>query len=374
MMARRIVAIAGRGGLLLALAAFPAPVTAQDLPRWLGLSSEAADLPAPRPVVTEILEDRGQAARWVPGVVASKTQVSMAFQTLGRMVTRQVELGDRVRKGDVLAELATEDLVANTRAARAALDAAEVQLSTAHGTLERTRALVGRSVASDAQMEQAQRAATAAEAAVAQARSQLARAEDAEGFARMTAPFDGVISAIYEAPGAVVGAGAPILQLSAEDWREAVIDVPETTLAGLPPDAAFTVWQRNAPDEEVPAVLNRIDPLADVATRTRRLYLTLPPEAQFRLGALVRARLGTVGAPALSVAAEACFTRDGGVWVWRVRRQGEAAHVEAVAVKTGPDFLGRVLVLEGLEAGDEIVIRGVNSLQDGQAVGRRVDP
>ncbi len=85
--------------------------------------------------------------------------------------------------------------------------------------------------------------------------------------------------------------------------------------------------------------------------------------------------------------------------VWRVRRQAgspqragapdapdadapiipdtpadAAATVEAVPITIGPEVEGRVLVLEGLEAGDEIVIRGVNSLTDGQAVGRRVDP
>lgn len=360
------------------------PAAALSLPGWLGFAGTAQESGPPRPVVTEILKDRGEALRWVPGVIASRTQVDMAFQTLGRMVMRHVDLGERVAVGDLLAELATEDLAANTRAAQAALDAAEVELSTATSTLDRVQTLSARNVASEAQLEQAQRAAAAAHAAAAQARSELVQARNSEGFATMNAPFAGVVSAVYEAPGAVVGAGAPVLQLSAEDEREAVIDLPETALAGLPRDASFSVWQRTQPEVEIPARLDRIEPLADTATRTRRLHLRLPPDAPFRLGALVRARLGTAGDPVLTVASEAVFERDGRSWVWCVVRDktgagegseaGGDAHVMAVPVKTGAELQGRIIIRAGLRAGDEIVIRGVRSLEDRQAVGRRVAP
>lgn len=356
--------------------ALPAPgAQAWHLPDWLDFSTSAQVAAPIRPIVSEIVEDRGAALRWVPGAVASRTQVNMAFQSLGRIVRRPADLGDRVRAGDALAELATEDLAAQTRAARAAVDAAEVQARTARTTLERTRALAARNVVSAAQLEQAERAAAAAAAAVQQVRSELVQAEDAEGYAIMAAPFDGVISAVFEAQGAVVSAGQPVLQLSAEDQREAVIDLPESALAGLARDAVFTVWQRSDPGHEIPATLDRIDPLADAATRTRRLYLTLPPDAPFRLGALIRARLGHEGDPALSVPEAALFSRDGRPHLWRVvRSDAGAAHVEAVAVETGITLQGRVLVTGGIAAGDEVVIRGVNSLGEGQAVGRRVDP
>ncbi|MGP4763359.1 hypothetical protein ACTXP8_26645, partial [Klebsiella pneumoniae] len=89
--------------------------------------------------------------------------------------------------------------------------------------LERTEALAARNVASAAQLEQAQRAAAAADAGAEQARSALVQARDTQGYARMTAPFSGVVSAVYEEPGSVLGVGTPFLQLSAEDAREAVI-------------------------------------------------------------------------------------------------------------------------------------------------------
>ena len=351
------------------------PASALSLPSWLGGGAHAEAEPEgpPRPVVSVIVQDQGAEARWIPGLVASRDQVALGFQTLGRMIERPVELGTIVTRDQVLAELDTDDLAANTRAASAALDAAEVQQRTAEATLARTTALAERNVASDAQLEQAQQAATAA-AAAEQARSELVQAQDSEGFARMTAPFDGVISAVYEEPGAVVSAGQQVLQLSAEDEKEVVIDLPESALLGLEEDAVFTVWHRNEPQTQVPALLDRIDPVADSATRTRRLHLRLPPEAGFRLGSLVRARFGSVDDPSLSLPSEALVTVDDESFVWRVRRDGDTAHVEQVAVQAATPFQGRVSITSGLTAGDEIVIRGVKSLTQDQAVGRRLTP
>ncbi|MFN4060065.1 MAG: efflux RND transporter periplasmic adaptor subunit [Paracoccus hibiscisoli] len=364
-----------RAVLALALLLACGPAAALSLPDWLSFGGQAQE-PAgpPRPVVTDIVADRGPDARWIPGLVVARTQVQLGFQTLGRMVERPVDLGDRVAAGDLLARLSTDDLAATTRAARAALDAAEVQDRTAQATLERTQALAARNVAPGAQLEQARQAASAARAAVEQARSELLRAEDAEGFARMTAPFAGVISAVFEAPGAVVGAGAPVIQLSAQDSPEVVIDLPEQALIGLEPGAGFTVWHRSDPQAGVTARLDRIDPVADSATRTRRLYLTLPPEAPFRLGALVRARFGTADAPSLSLPAEAVVAGADGPFVWRVTREGATARVDPAPVEAAAPFRGRVSITRGLNAGDEVVIRGVKSLAPGQPVGRRLQP
>ncbi|CAM3353678.1 efflux RND transporter periplasmic adaptor subunit [Paracoccus nototheniae] len=360
--------------LVLALSAGPG--LALGLPEWLRFGVEAQQTAGPpRPVVSVIVADGRADARWIPGMVEARTQVQLGFQTLGRMIARPVDLGDQVTRGQLLAQLSTDDLAATTRAARAALDSALVQDRTARATLDRTQALSARNVASDAQLEQAQQVASAASAAVEQARSELAQAEDAEGFARMTAPFDGVISAVYETQGAVVGAGAPVVQLSARDTPEVVIALPEQALIGVSPGAAFTVWHRNDPDTRIAATLDRIDPIADSATRTRRLYLTLPADAPFRLGALVRASFGTDDAPVLSLPAEALMPGDQGSTVWRVTRGPDgSAQVDRVAVQAAAPFRGRVSITAGLTAGDEIVIRGVLSLEPGQPVGRRLEP
>lgn len=328
----------------------------------------------PRPVVSEIIADQGGNARSVPGIIKAQTDVTMSFQTLGRMTTRNVNIGDRVEEGQLLAELAVEDLAAATRAAQANADAAKIQLGTAQATLKRTRELAERNVASTAQLEQALQVMATAEAAMEQARSELIRAQDAQSFTKMKAPFAGVISAVYESRGAVVGTGTPILQLSADDQLEATIDLPEVVMRSLSDNPVFTIWQRMAPKRTVTATLSRIEPLADTATRTRRLYLTLPPGTHFRLGALVRARLGAADDPSLTLPEDAIFEVDGRPHVWRVRRDAGAGQVEPVAVHIAPCFDGRCIIFGGILAGDEIVTRGIHSLQAGQKVGRRIAP
>ncbi|AUH33786.1 efflux RND transporter periplasmic adaptor subunit [Paracoccus tegillarcae] len=359
-------------GALCLAAAMALPAAAFQLP-W---QKDEAPAPAgpPRPVVTEVVSDSDIKARSVPGLVVARQQVTLGFQTLGRLVARHVELGDDVVTGDVLAELDPDDLADNVRAASASLDAAEVQLSTSQATAERTRALARRNVASTAQLEQAEQALATAEASVGQARSELIRAEDAEGFARMAAPFDGVVSAVYANPGAVLTAGEQVLQLSAREAREAVIDLPDAALSELGDGAVFTVWQDDDPATETRATVDRIDPLADSATRTRRVHLSLDDGAHLRLGSLIRARVAGETEIAMTLPLQAVFDRDGLDHVWRVQRQGDQAVVELVHVVLGASLLGRAFVNSGLQQGDEVVIRGVNSLSEGQAVGERVAP
>ena len=359
-------------GLLAALLVAPG-VQAFELP-WAAKTEDEAPAGPPRPVVTEFVSDSDFKGRSVPGVIMARNQVTLAFQTLGRLVDRPVNLGDDVAVGEVLAELDPDDLEDNVRAAAAAADTAEVQLSTARSTAERTRALAARNVASTAQLEQAEQALAAAQAAAEQARSELIRARDAEGFAQMTAPFAGVISAVHANPGVVLNAGDPVLQLSAQDTREAVIDLPEAALSQMGDDAVFTVWQDDGIDKEIRATVERIEPLADSATRTRRVHLALQPGHELRLGALIRARLAGETQIAMTLPKAAVIRHGGKTYVWRVTRDGDNATVARVPVTLGEGLLGQVFVEAGLSQGDEVVTRGVHSLSEGQQVGRRVEP
>lgn len=355
------------------VALFPAVSGAISLP-WGGGDKPAAPLPPP-PVVSEIVALTDPAARSVPGVIAARVEVALGFQTLGRLISRPVDLGDRVATGDLLAELNPDDLDSDVRAAEAAVESARTQLATAEATASRTRALAARSVASQAQLEQAERGLASARAAADQAQSQLIRARDAASFAVMRAPFDGVISATFQNPGAVVSAGEPVLQLSDENEREAVIDLPEAALAGLDDGSRFVVYSsgEQAP-YEVGAVLRQIDPMADAATRTRRLHLRLDDPQAFRLGALIRARLASEGAEVLTVPQQAIAGNPEEPYLWIVTRNGDSATVLARPVTLGASIEGRVTVASGLSAGEEIVTRGVNSLTEGQPVGRSVKP
>lgn len=342
---------------------------------WPWAQEKSAPPPGPpHPIVSEVVADTDAYARSVPGVIAARTEVALGFQTLGRMVLRPVDIGDVVAAGDVLAELNPDDLQADVRAAEAAAQATRVQLETARSTADRTRRLSIRNVASTAQLEAAEQGLASAQAAADQAASQLVRAQDAAGFARMTAPFDGIVSQVFKNPGAVVSAGEPVLRLSGNDEREAVIDLPEAALASVPAGAGFIVFSDAGATDGVPATVRQIDPLADAATRTRRVHLKLSRPDAFRLGALIRARPAQGEKPALTLPVEALRHDPDGTQVWVVTRQGDAATVNLRRVETGVQIGARIAIMSGLVPGDEVVIRGIHSLEPGQPVGRKVAP
>lgn len=355
-----------------ALTLLTQPAQALTLP-W---QKEAAPAPMPpRPVVTEFVSELPELARTVPGVIAASNTADLAFQTLGTITHRPVDVGDEVKAGQILARLNPDDLESDVRAAIAGRDAARVQLQTAMSTAERTRALAERNVASTAQLEEAERALSAAQAQVRQTESQLTQAEAAQGFADISAPFDGVITAVQKDVGTLVAAGDTIMTLASVNDLEADIDLPEPMLANIEPGTGFIIRPERDDARRTPAVVQRIDPLADMATRTRRVHLRMEDATGYRIGALIRANIASDGGAILTLPRTAIVSgTDGKQAIWLVSRQGDKATVSSHPITTGQEYLGRVQVTSGLEKGQEVVVRGANSLTEGQAVGRAVQP
>ena len=119
----------------------------------------------------------------------------------------------------------------------------------------------------------------------------------------------------------------------------------------------------------VAARLRLIDPVADSATRTRRLHLTLSPTATdaFRLGALVRVEPDAETKARLTLPVSAILADGPAVWVV----SGDERRVDRVPVTLGREVGDRVVVASGLGDGQEVIVKGVNSIEDGQQVGPR---
>ncbi len=339
------------------------------LPLW---AETSAPPPAPRPVVTEIVIADPTRQRSFPGVIAAETQTVLAFQTLGRLATLPVSPGDMVRKGDVVATLDQVTLQEDVEAAQAAAHAARAQADFALQSLARVRELVRRNVASAAQLEQAQAAADTAGAQATAAEADLARARDAARFGTLTAPDDGIVLSTAAEVGSVLSAGSPVLTLAGKGGREAVIDVPAEFVVLLPADARFEVRASQGVRQSFPATLRLIEPEAGASLRTRRLRLTMgatPPE--YRLGSLITATIVAGSTPVVTLPLAALSGPPDKRVVWRVDPADRAVH--AVPVTPGKVLRDRVVVSQGIAAGDEIVVRGADSLTEGQIVGARVE-
>jgi len=327
----------------------------------------------PRPVVSEVINPQFSDPTVYVGIVAARAETDLGFPLNGTIAVRLVDKGHLVSKGDVLARLNPEDLDSDVRAAEAGVDVATAQLRTARDAEQRARELSARGVDSATKVEDTQRALTAAEAKLEQAQASLARAQDMRSFATLLAPQDGAIIEVFAEPGATITAGEPVVRLAETGAREIVIDLTEQDVANLEIGTAFTAGLVSSTDVTAQATLTRVDPVAERTTRTRRLHLTLSdPPLSFRLGALVRVSVADSSEAIVSVESTAILDREGTPAVWIVDRNTNT--VSRTLITLGARFGQRERVTSGLTAGDEVIVKGINSLQDGQIVGRRVTP
>ncbi|MEQ8482686.1 MAG: efflux RND transporter periplasmic adaptor subunit [Hoeflea sp.] len=323
---------------------------------------------AARPVVSMIVDTADGIPLSYTGIVVAKTEVNLGFPMIGTVAARSVDVGEVVARGDELAQLNNEDLSSDLRSAEAGIIVAKAQLRSASSARDRIKQLAERGVASPSQLEDAERALVSAQARLEQAEASRASAKDMLDLATLTAPFDGVVTDTLAEAGTTLSAGQTVLRLADVGEREVVIDVSDEDAGLLAKGDRFSVRLLANESVAADAVLTRIDPVAERSTRTQRLHLALEdPSAAFRLGALARVEpaRGTDGR--IAVPASALLDPPA---VWVVDRTGNTVDRRSVIVGESNDALA--IIASGLKAGDEVIIKGVNSLEQGQVVGPRV--
>lgn len=335
-------------------------------------AEEAAQASAPRPVISEILHNDVARLLSFPGIVGTEVESPLAFQVAGRLAVRNVSLGDRVKAGELLASLDQISLKDDVTNASAALDAARSQAELARQNLLRTEELTRRGVATVVQQEEAVARHDSSVAAVTVAQANLARARDAETFGVLIAPSDGVVIETSVEPGSIVAPGQSVLTLARDDKLEVVISVPQDVLSLLKPDAKFLILPRQDGAEPISGHIRLIEPVADATTRRRNVHVSLEGISRLvRIGSLVNVVLALPDEPILSLPVVALRQVQGKPMVWRIAPDTRKA--EAVPVVLGVQIGNRVVIAGGLAAGDEVLVRGVNSVTEGETLGNRVE-
>lgn len=334
-----------------------------------GCTQEAPPPPPPvRPVLSVVAAPQTIADRGFSGTVQPRYSTDRAFRVLGRITTREVDVGDTVKPGQLLAALdpTVQDLA--VRSFEAELSKSEAQLNNARSTEDRQKQLVARTASTQADLDAAVQSRESAAAAVATARSSLAKAREQFGYTRLIADTGGIVTATSAEVGQVVAPGQTVITIAQAEVREAVVDVPDDIAKGMRPGDAFEVTLQI--DESVKAAgkVREVAPQADASTRSRRIRITLdaPPPA-FRLGSTVTALPRATGAGHIALPATAVLAKDGGTRVWVVDETALTVATRPV-VLAGPGSQGIVLVASGIEAGARVVTAGVNSLVEGQKV------
>ncbi|TPN36652.1 efflux RND transporter periplasmic adaptor subunit [Mesorhizobium sp. B2-3-3] len=320
-----------------------------------------------RPVLSLVVEPRTTQTFGFAGSVEPQVSADLAFRLLGRVVSRDVKVGDIVSKGTTIAALDPTALELAVQAAKAELSNAEAQFANAAASEERQRQLLASANTSQSVFDAAQQARKAAEAGVQRTKASLAKSQEQLGYARLFSDFDGVVTAVGAEVGQTVSPGQTVVTVARSDLREAVVDIPDQLTGDLSAGTPFQVILQSLPTIQTEAKLREIAPQAEGATRTRRVRLTLtnPPQA-FRLGSTVTATRVTKVAPTIELPMSALLEKDGADKVWIVDPQ--TSSVSARDIKLASKNGGTFTVAEGLEAGMRVVTAGVHSLSEGQKV------
>lgn len=320
-----------------------------------------------RPVLSVVIEPKTVETFGFAGSVEPQYSADLAFRLLGRVVSRDVKVGDLVTKGTTIAALDPTALELAVQASKADLSNAQAQFANAAASEERQRALLASANTSQSVFDAAQQARQAAAAGVERANAALAKSQEQLGYARLFSDFDGVVTAVGAEVGQTVSPGQTIVTVARTDPREAVVDIPDQLTGDLTVGTPFEIILQSLPTIKTDAKLREVAPQSEGATRTRRVRLTLinPPSA-FRLGSTITATRMTKVAPTIELPMSALLEKDGSQKVWIVDPQSSSVSTREIKVasKNGGSFT----VAGGLEAGMRVVTAGVHSLTEGQKV------
>lgn len=327
---------------------------------------EAAE-PPPRPALVVEVGTGGQQASAFAGEIRARHEPALAFQVGGKIARRQADVGDRVRTGQVLAELDPADLALQLEAGRAQQAAAEADLALATAELERHRGLFERQLISRSLFETREAAAQAAQARLRQATAQVAAFANQAGYAQLRAPSNGVIAQRLAEAGQVVAAGQPVFVLAVDGEREVAISLPEQSAEDFVQGRELWVELWATPGQRIKGRLREVAPAADALTRTYAARVALEDgEGAVELGQSARVYALSNGRHQLGLPLSALHAKDGQPAVWRVDRA--TGRVQLVPVQSGAYTESGVPIEAGLQEGDWVVAAGVHLLLEGQRV------
>ncbi|MER8833589.1 efflux RND transporter periplasmic adaptor subunit [Mesorhizobium sp. M0909] len=330
-----------------------------------GCSQEKAEVKEIiRPVkVVEIAKASDTRQLSYSGSVRARTEMNLGFRINGKITERLVDIGDRVKPGDVLARIDPTDYELSVRSAQASLDAADRQVETVELTRKRAEQLYAKNFAPKSQLEQATLAYNQAVATRDSARSQLAQAQNQVRYTDLKADKNGIVTAVAADVGQVVGSGTPVVTVAIDGEKEVLIAVPETDIAEFKPGktvkAGFWSDEALTLDGKVREVAGSADP----QSRTFAVRVSLPNDPRVLLGMTASIEAAADNRQQLvSIPLAALAQKDSQSIVWTVDRNGGTVHAHPVKVAAfTPDG---VSVADGLKPGDVVVAAGTQFMTE----------
>ena len=306
------------------------------------------------------LAANGNVAAWQEAVIGSESGGL-------RLSEVRVNVGDVVKKGQVLAVFSPETVDADVAQARAGLQEAQANAAAAKADAQRARALRDSGAFSEQQIMQYETTERTAAARVAQAQAALAQQQLRLKYTQVVAPDGGIISARSATVGAVVSVGTELFRLIRQGRLEWRAEVTSSELAHIAPGTKVVV--RAASGNELTGSVRTVGPTVDTQTRNALVYVDLPtslsPNAPFKAGMFATGRFQLGESAGLTVPQQAIAVRDGFSYVFRLNRD---QRVSQLKVSTGRRVGDRIEITSGLAPDAVIVVSGAGFLNDGDLV------
>jgi RND family efflux transporter MFP subunit len=306
-------------------------------------------LPALEVRVATVTTNARTAGEEVVGTVRPKLQAVIEAKVSGRIETLAVAPGQKVKAGDLLAQLDAREIQAKLDQARAAREQAAREL-------ERARKLFEQKITSQAEFDTIEaRERIAAGAAT--------EAETALGYSKIVAPFEGVVTRKLADVGDLAAPGKPIVEMEDPAALRFEAGVPEALIGRLKIGDQVPV-RLSSLTSDLQGTVAEIAPVADPASRTYLVKLDLPATEGLRSGQFGRAIVPTAKTESVWIPAPALITRGQMEIVFVAANQ----HAQLRLVRTGKRSANEVELLAGITAGENVVVEGAEQLKDGQPI------
>ncbi len=312
------------------------------------------------------------------GEVRPRYESSQGFRINGKITARKVDIGARVKKGQVIAQLDAADANLSAAAAQADVRAAEASHALAVAEVERQRLLFSKKFISASALDIREAELKTSSARLAQVRAQANVSGNQTQYANLTADRAGVVTMIRAEPGQVVEAGEAIVQIADTNETEVLMAVPESRMSEVKVNATVTVKMWANREKSYSGVIREIAPEADSSTRAFNVRVSIKDaDDTIKLGMTAGVKFNQKNAHnetqkenALLIPTSALTEANGKKIVWVIDANNKAQPREVVAGQFSEEG---VLITSGLQAGEKIAIAGVHTLIKNQQVKPVVD-
>lgn len=299
------------------------------------------------------------------GDVQAKQQTALAFRVGGQVTERYVDVGDRVKVGQVLAKLDVKDAQLQMNATKAQLESAQAAAKIAAEEYQRYQQLLPVNAVSRSQFDSIKNQHESAQANLQQARSNYQVSANQTGYNQLISNKNGVITERQIETGQVVAAGQAAYQLAIDGEREVVFGVPEQAVSGIKVGQAVWVILWSQPEARFAAKVREVSPAAGQSRTFTVKVSLLEGQSSIQLGQSARVFFVSQDSNVLSVPLSSVTATDQQAYLWVVNANQTLRKVPVTLGTYGRDS---VPILSGLKATDWVVVGGVHLLRDQQKI------